>query len=162
MSQRQSRQSQRQVAYPIYRPSEYVPLREYLEAKLDFEARLRDADDRRYAEVAAEREKALKIKEKADETALGLDREIRNYKDEKANELREQINSERGLYATHDDLQAVAARMEALIAPLTTFVNEQQGSHQSGTDSRASLASIIQVATIIIALGSVAIAILKP
>jgi hypothetical protein len=40
--------------------------------------------DRRLTEVAAEREKALKIKEEADRDALVLDREIRQFKDEKA------------------------------------------------------------------------------
>jgi hypothetical protein len=60
--------------------------------------------DRRYFEVNVEREKALKIKETADLAALGLAREIQTYKDEKANELREQINSERNLYVTKDEL----------------------------------------------------------
>jgi type II secretory pathway component GspD/PulD (secretin) len=62
--------------------------------------------DRRYFEVNVEREKALKIKETADLAALGLAREIQTYKDEKANELREQINSERNLYVTKDQLAA--------------------------------------------------------
>lgn len=81
-----------------------VPLREYFEA-------LRSADDRRYAEVAAEREKALKIKETADEKALDLARIIQTYKDEKANELREQINSERGSYVTNKDFEVVKSYM---------------------------------------------------
>ena len=83
--------------------------------------------DRRYSEVAHEREKALKIKESADETALGLAREIQKYKDEKANELREQINRERMLYATKDDITAAGNRLEAIITPLTAFVAAQQG-----------------------------------
>jgi hypothetical protein len=62
--------------------------------------------DRRYFEVNVEREKALKIKETADLAALGLAREIQTYKDEKANELREQINSERGLYLTRVEYSA--------------------------------------------------------
>jgi vacuolar-type H+-ATPase subunit H len=139
-----------------------VPLRELLEARIDFEGRLRDADDRRYAEVNVEREKALKIKETADLAALQLAREIQTYKDEKANELREQINRERGLYATHDDVKAVSDRLEALIQPLTTFVNAQQGSRQSGTDSRAVLTSVLGVVVVFIAIGSMLIAILKP
>ncbi len=81
---------------------ETVSLREHIEA-------LRAADDRRYAEVNIEREKALKIKETADLAALQLAREIQSYKDEKANQLREQINSERGLYATNKDLDPVKA-----------------------------------------------------
>jgi hypothetical protein len=127
-----------------------------------FEALLREADDRRYAEVNIEREKALKIKETADLAALQLAREIQTYKDEKANELREQINRERGLYATHDDMKAVSDRLEALIQPLTTFVNAQQGVHQGGTDARATITSVVSVAAVLLAVATTLIAILKP
>jgi hypothetical protein len=106
---------------------DYVSLREHLEAKIRFEAHLRAADDRRYYEVNIEKEKALKIKETADLAALQLAREIQTYKDEKANELREQISSERGNYATKSDVVAASEKLEALIAPLTAFVNAQQG-----------------------------------
>ncbi len=81
----------------------------------------------RYAEVKAEQEKALQIKEKADEAALNLARDIQVYKDEKANELREQINSERGLYATKGDLQAVSEKIEATIKPLSEYVSTNRG-----------------------------------
>jgi beta-phosphoglucomutase-like phosphatase (HAD superfamily) len=91
------------------------------------EQAMREAADRRYAEVAAEREKALAIKERADRDALGLAREIQTYKDEKANELREQINSERGLYATKDDVAAATAKLEETIKPLAAFVAGQYG-----------------------------------
>ena len=72
--------------------------------------------DRRYAEVNTEKEKALKIKETADLTALQLAREIQTYKDEKANELRSQIESERGTYVSKDELNAAVAKLEARIA----------------------------------------------
>jgi len=83
--------------------------------------------DRRYAEVNVEREKALKIKETADLAALQLAREIQTYKDEKANELREQINSERGLYATKEDLSNTVREIEAAIKPLNEYVSSQVG-----------------------------------
>ena len=94
--------------------------------------------DRRYAEVDQEREKALKIKEEADRNALVLAREIQTYKDEKANELREQISGERGLYVTKSELAsvaenaraeraAIAAKLEAQINPILTFMASQQG-----------------------------------
>lgn len=83
--------------------------------------------DRRYSEVGQEREKALQIKEKADEAALGLAREIQQYKDEKANQLREQINSERGLYPTKDELIAATEKLEAQIKPLAEYVSSVQG-----------------------------------
>lgn len=95
---------------------------------------LREADekydlerDRRYAEVKNAEEKALKVKEEADKTALGLQRENQQYKDEKANQLREQIGSERGLYATKQDVVAAVEKVQASITPLVTFVSNAQG-----------------------------------
>jgi len=88
---------------------ETVPLQKHLEALRDADARFNEERDRRYSEVNIEREKALKIKETADLAALQLAREIQTYKDEKANELREQINSERGLYATNRDIEPIKA-----------------------------------------------------
>ena len=74
--------------------------------------------DRRITEVGIEREKALKIKETADLTALSLARDIQVYKDEKANELRSQIERERGTYATKDDLAALADKLDVSIKSL--------------------------------------------
>src|SRR6478735_7340944 len=91
------------------------------------EEKFQNERDRRYAEVATEREKALKIKETADLAALGLAREIQTYKDEKANQLREQINSERGLYATKGDVVSAVEKVEASIKPLAEYVSTQQG-----------------------------------
>jgi hypothetical protein len=97
-----------------------------LEAFMQHWAALRASDDRRYAEVNVEKEKALKIKETADLAALQLAREIQTYKDEKANELRSQIESERGSYATKEDLAAaireLAATRGAAIDKTTTYV----------------------------------------
>jgi CHASE3 domain sensor protein len=83
--------------------------------------------DRRYAEVAAEREKALKIKEVGDEKALLLAREIQTYKDEKANELREQISSERGTYVTRDQLDSAVREITATMQPLKDFTVHAEG-----------------------------------
>lgn len=95
---------------------ETVPLKEHLEALRAADMRFNEERDRRYAEVNIEREKALKIKETADLAALQLAREIQTYKDEKANELREQISSERGLYATNKDIE-----------PIKSYVSSQTG-----------------------------------
>jgi hypothetical protein len=84
--------------------------------------------DRRYSEVNIEREKALKIKEEADKAALGLAREIQSYKDEKANQLREQITGERGSFATKEDLAAAQREISAQLAPITAFVSASTGS----------------------------------
>jgi len=83
--------------------------------------------DRRYAEVNIEREKALKIKDIADRDALSLAKQIQDQKDEKANNLRSQIEGERGLYATKTDLAAAVEKVEAIISPLSQFVASQQG-----------------------------------
>lgn len=106
------------------------------EALRGAEYRFQEERDRRYAEVATEREKALKIKETADLAALGLAREIQTYKDEKANQLREQINSERGHYATKDDLTAAIDKLGETIKPIVAFVGSQQGRFSGWNDVR--------------------------
>jgi vacuolar-type H+-ATPase subunit E/Vma4 len=73
----------------------FVSTRKHLEA-------LREADQR-----------ALAIKERADEKALELSREAQRYRDEQANKLREQINQERNLYATKDDVSVAIEKVEA-------------------------------------------------
>lgn len=90
--------------------------------------------DRRYAEVKSAEEKALKVKEEADRAALGLAREIQSYKDEKANQLREQINAERGQYATRIDLKAAVEKLEAILGPLASFVSSQTGGSRGMRD----------------------------
>jgi len=86
--------------------------------------------DRRYAEVALEREKALKIKETADLAALGLAREIQDYKDDKAYQQTERTNMERGQYATQADLAAAIGKIEAALGPVLAFVAGQRGRTQ--------------------------------
>jgi hypothetical protein len=90
--------------------------------------------DRRITEVSLEREKALKIKEQADRDALGLAREIQTYKDEKANELREQISRERGLYVTQPEVKAIVEKIEATVAPIAAYVQSQTGSASGRKD----------------------------
>jgi hypothetical protein len=107
------------------------------EALRGAEWKFQEERDRRYAEVATEREKALKIKETADLAALGLAREIQTYKDEKANQLREQISSERGLYATHSDLTGAVEKIEATLAPISLYIQSQLGRTESATENRA-------------------------
>jgi hypothetical protein len=93
--------------------------------------------DRRYSEVNTEREKALKIKETADLAALSLAREIQDYKDEKANNLRAQIEGERGQYATQGDLKAAVEKIEATTAPLLGWVAAQQGRREIQTEVKS-------------------------
>jgi hypothetical protein len=115
---------------------ESVPLREHLEALRAADAALAGERDRRYAEVSTEREKALRIKDTADRDALMLARQGQAYRDEQANKLREQINSERGLYATKDDLANAAREMTAAIKPLADYVSAAAGRSGGEADSR--------------------------
>jgi hypothetical protein len=115
----------------------YEDMKERLEAKVEqAREKFEREQDRRYSEVATEREKALKIKETADLAALGLAREIQTYKDEKANELREQIGSERGNYATKSDLRAAMEKLEETLKPLAAYVAGSQGQRAGMGESR--------------------------
>lgn len=155
---------------------ETVTLREHLAALRAADERLREAQrdgddrlaaerDKRYAEVKAAEEKALKVKEEADKTALGLQRETQTYKDEKANELREQIGSERGLYATKDDLANVSREVATLVKPLADYVSAQQGRSggvsESRTERRLDTGQLLLLLGVIIAAAAVVVAVLK-
>ncbi len=73
--------------------------------------------DRRYTEVKQAEEKALKIKEEADKTALGLQRDNQQYRDEKGNELRAQIEAERGTYITRTEFKPISDYVTAQSGP---------------------------------------------
>jgi hypothetical protein len=136
------------------RPSDHQPttaggwtvetLKQHFDALRSADSRFLDERDRRYTEVSVEREKALKIKDEADKAALGLAREIQTYKDEKANELREQIGSERGLYPTKSELTSA-------IRELRTEV--QGWLSTSKADSRWTIERILPI---LVAIGLVA------
>jgi hypothetical protein len=88
-----------------------------MESEHDWEFMFYEERDRRYTEVKAAEEKALIIKETADARALELARQIQDYKDEKANELRTQIERERGSYVTQEQLLSAIDKLESLIKP---------------------------------------------
>ncbi len=77
--------------------------------------------DRRLTEVATEREKALKIKEEADKEALRLDREIRQFKDEKAGAV----------------TAAAVGSIEQRLVPIDRYVAAQQGQVQGHEQARS-------------------------
>ncbi len=110
----------------------YIAHNEAIRSK---DERFEEERDRRYTEVGVEREKALKIKETADLAALGLAREIQTYKDEKANELRSQIERERGAYVQQGDLKGAVEKIEETIKPLATYVAAQQGGPRALTSA---------------------------
>lgn len=111
-----------------------ITLQEHWEALEAANEKFMAERDRRYSEVNIEREKALKIKEEADKAALGLAREIQSYKDEKANQLREQISNERGSYATKEDLASSFRELTAAIQPLSTYVAGMAGKTQDSAE----------------------------
>ena len=104
-----------------------VPLYAHLQALQEERDKFMAERDRRYTEVAIEREKALRIKEIGDAKALELERSTQAYKDEKANELREQINSERLRYASKEDLSALADKLDVTLKPISEFVARSRG-----------------------------------
>lgn len=110
--------------------------------------------DRRYAEVKAAEGQALNVKEKADRDALGLARQIQTYKDEKANELREQINRERGFYASKDDLAALADKFTAMHEPVVAFMARGAGSSAGASDTWKMISLGLSILLSLIALGT--------
>ena len=160
-----------------------VKLSDYIAAVRAGDLALNQERDRRYAEVSIEREKALKIKEKADEKALSLARDIQTYKDLQANQLREQINNERGLYATKDQLDALAARhtedvnrvvsrlgtevaalrdyFDALHRPVIEFMATYRGGSSKRSEGRLDIGVIVQVLAFLAAAGAALIIALK-
>lgn len=152
-----------------------VSLRDYFFALRTADERLRQADqrfqeerDRRYAEVDIEREKALAIKEKADEAARVLVAANQAYRDEKGNELREQISQERGNYLTRteyivqhkaleDAVKTLGDSIQAQLRPIMEYIAGQQGSQQG---TRSAWSSLNGTVTIILTMVGLAIAII--
>jgi hypothetical protein len=122
---------------------ETVPLQKHLAKVRESDLRFEAERDRRYTEVNVERETALKIKETADRAALELAREIQTYKDEKANELRSQIEKERGTYVTQEQLVAITREYATAIKPLADFVARQQGREGGQEYQRSSTGDLI-------------------
>jgi len=103
-----------------------VSLREYVALNDKWLWRFWKERDRRYTEVQRERDKA-EVLRAANQA----------YRDEKANELREQISSERGDYASKTDLANAIETITATLKPLVEFVAGEQGARQGGLDTRS-------------------------
>ncbi|MBA3585404.1 MAG: hypothetical protein H0W36_12930 [Gemmatimonadetes bacterium] len=116
-----------------------VPLGVHFLALREADLAFNDERDRRYTELAVEREKAIAIKDAADLTARERAREIQDYKDSKAETLRDQFGSERGIYATKTDLADLAKGLTETIRPLVEYVTAAQAGQVVTTrnDSRA-------------------------
>jgi hypothetical protein len=120
--------------------------------------------DQRYAEVKAEQEKALVIKDTANRDALALARQDQTYKDEQANKLREQINSERGLYATKDDLANAVREMSATIKPLSDYISaaggRSGGEAEQRSEQRLNNGQVMALLGLVVAVASIVVGIL--
>lgn len=128
---------------------------EYNEALRAAEEKFQKERDRRYAEVNAEKEKEVKTKEAADVTALQLAREIQTYKDEKANELRTQINREREDYARKTDLISSNEKYEATLKPVLEYIASKRGQSEGvGISARFFVATVTLI--VVIAMGIIA------
>lgn len=133
----------------------------YCEAIRIADEKFRTERDRRYTEVNIEKDKALQIKQKADEEALKLARESQAYKDQQTDQMREKTLTSSGIYATHADvalvaekmgksINQVAERMEAALEPLAKYVATQQGSAQGTTLTKGNMYAMITAVTAII------------
>lgn len=127
-------------------------LRYHLHAIRECDLALDAERDRRYSEAATLRAEALQIKANADSEARILAREIQDGKDEKANNLREQIGSERGMYATKDDLAASNREFMAMMRPLADYVTSQVGRTEGITLSAKVLSGLLIACTSIVTL----------
>lgn len=121
--------------------------------------------DRRYTEVGVEKEKALKIKEIADLSALELAREGQVYKDERNDANREANLKSTGIYATRDDLAVVFAKSEkalglvidelkAVLKPINEHIAADKGSQLTTGKVFAIIAASGTVIGIMVVLGN--------
>ena len=126
------------------------------------DAELAAERDRRYSEVSAEKEKALRIKESADEKALDLASQIQTYKDQQHNGLLQQLTEERGRYATQGDLKSVVEKLETAVKPLTEYVSAQQGrtggEADTRTERRLGTGQIVSILILVVAIVAVLVA----
>jgi hypothetical protein len=155
---------------------ETVPLQQHLAALRAADKALAKERDRRYAEVAEEREKALKIKESADEKALDLASQIQTYKDQQHNGLLQQLDRQAATFVAraewdtaHTDLVnriiSVADRLSALELRLTSRLERGDGADAgtavSRTERRLDTGQLLLLLGVIIAAAAVVVAVLK-
>jgi hypothetical protein len=134
--------------------------REFYAEKWRSEEKFQAERDRRLTEVAVEREKALKIKETADLAALQLAREIQVYKDEKANELRSQIERERGNYAATSDLGGLRRELTTMFQPAIDYVIAEQARGEEVTDTGKLIIGVFAVVLTLMSIASLLVGLL--
>lgn len=90
--------------------------------------------DLRYKESRDAADRLRESEKEHEAEAMELARAIQTYKDEKANELREQLGRERLDYASKNDLKASVDRLEAIITPVIASVSAQAASGRGMRD----------------------------
>ena len=135
-----------------------VSLREYVTLDKDWQWRFLQERDRRYLEVAAERDRRYQEVQAERDKAEVIRASTQAYRDEKANELRDQLARERLDYASKTDLIAAIGTINATLEPLVRYVAGQQGGRQGALDQRTfvawAAALVFGVVAIYVALNS--------
>jgi hypothetical protein len=120
--------------------------------KLYYDALLA-ANDRRLSEVKVENEKALIIKNTADEAALRLARESQTYKEQQNDALRDKNLQDSGVYAKNSDVAQMIGDLKKSLDPFLDYVTAQQGGQQQGnstwTKGLGLIAAVIAAAALV-------------
>ena len=95
-----------------------------LEAYIAHNEALTQERDRRYTEVAAEKEKAMT-----------LAKEALNYRLQGMNEFRESMKDQSAHFLTNNEHQLYMARVEEQLKPIIAYVNQQSGGPRAITTS---------------------------
>lgn len=117
-----------------------VSLREYVTLDKDWQWRFLQERDRRYMEVEEERDRRYREVQVERDKAEVIRAATQAYRDEKANELREQLASERLDYASKGDLTGAIETITATLEPIVRYVAGQQGGRQGALDQRSLVA----------------------
>ena len=128
---------------------ERIPLSKHLKALQKAERRFQAERDRRYADIRAGDLRALEVAADKDRRAEELRAENQAYKDEKANNLRSQIESERGTYVTRPELQ-----------PILEYVATQQGINNARRLGVGQILALVAVIAAVVSAVAVTVALI--
>ncbi len=107
-----------------------------IEPRLSRLEALVDERDRRYTDVLDARAEALRISQEAGAEALRLAKAAQDYRDERDNRLREQIERERGEYAKKAELEALWERWQLAHQPVVDYVVAAQARDRTRQEGR--------------------------
>lgn len=141
--------------YAIYNEKLREAEQKFQASEVKHLAEVVELNDRRYGEVGIEKEKALKIKEIADLSALELARESQVYKDERNDSMREQQSLSSGIYATRDDLTSAIQDIRKAIQPLVDYMSGQKGATKGSQITMGKIFASVSAMGVIIGILSV-------